>query len=94
MIMRTANAQPEPAVEALERGANDSITKPLDLPVALARIRAQIAEHPMRQPGGLAHASQGASAVPVRGRPRLNHASRLELSSRTHLHAAGTAPGS
>jgi sigma-B regulation protein RsbU (phosphoserine phosphatase) len=43
IIMVTAKGESEDMVEALELGANDYVTKPLDLPVALARIRTQLA---------------------------------------------------
>jgi CheY-like chemotaxis protein len=42
VIMVTAKAQSEDMVEALGRGANDYVTKPIDFPVALARIQAQL----------------------------------------------------
>jgi len=47
VIMVTAKSQSEDVVEALGQGANDYITKPLDFPVALARIQAQLR---IRQP--------------------------------------------
>lgn len=42
VIMVTAKDRSEDVVEALTLGANDFITKPVDLPVALARIRTQL----------------------------------------------------
>ncbi|HEY6361490.1 MAG TPA: EAL domain-containing protein [Vicinamibacterales bacterium] len=42
IIMVTARAQSEDIVEALDMGANDYVTKPVDFPVMLARIRTQI----------------------------------------------------
>src|SRR5262249_1407096 len=42
VIMVTARAHSQDVVQALELGANDYVTKPIDLPVALARIRAQL----------------------------------------------------
>jgi diguanylate cyclase (GGDEF)-like protein/PAS domain S-box-containing protein len=42
VIMVTANNHSEDIVEALECGANDYLTKPLDFPVVLARIRTQV----------------------------------------------------
>jgi sigma-B regulation protein RsbU (phosphoserine phosphatase) len=42
IIMVTAKGESEDMVEALELGANDYITKPLDIPVVLARIRTQL----------------------------------------------------
>ncbi|MGH9857937.1 MAG: diguanylate cyclase domain-containing protein, partial [Acidobacteriota bacterium] len=42
VIIVTANSHSEDIVEALECGANDYVTKPLDFPVVLARIRTQV----------------------------------------------------
>ncbi|MFN8061979.1 MAG: EAL domain-containing protein [Vicinamibacterales bacterium] len=42
VIMVTSNHESEFIVQAIELGANDYITKPLDFPVALARIRSQL----------------------------------------------------
>ena len=43
IVMVTAKGESQDMVEALELGANDYVTKPLDFPVVLARIRAQLA---------------------------------------------------
>src|SRR4051794_4845203 len=43
IIMVTAKGETEDMVEALELGANDYVTKPLDFPVVLACIRTQLA---------------------------------------------------
>jgi diguanylate cyclase (GGDEF)-like protein/PAS domain S-box-containing protein len=43
IIMVTAKDQSEDIVKALDLGANDYLTKPIDFPVALARIRTQLA---------------------------------------------------
>src|SRR5262245_21774135 len=43
IIMVTAKGETEDMVEAFELGANDYVTKPLDFPVVLARIRTQLA---------------------------------------------------
>jgi DNA-binding response OmpR family regulator len=47
VIMVTARSQSKDVVEALGQGANDYVTKPVDFPVALARVRAQLR---LRQP--------------------------------------------
>src|SRR5207248_10498753 len=43
VIMVTARNQSDDVVKALELGANDYLTKPIDFPVALARISTQLA---------------------------------------------------
>jgi signal transduction histidine kinase len=43
VIMVTAKNESRDIVEALDLGADDYVTKPLDFPVALARVRAQLA---------------------------------------------------
>jgi CheY-like chemotaxis protein len=43
IIMVTARQESTDIVEALELGANDYVTKPIDFPVALARIRTHLA---------------------------------------------------
>src|SRR6266567_1934030 len=43
IILVTAKGESEDIVEGLEQGANDYVTKPLDFPVVLARIRTQLA---------------------------------------------------
>src|SRR5688572_11263906 len=42
VIMVTANDRSEDVVEALSLGANDYVTKPIDFPVAVARIRTHV----------------------------------------------------
>ncbi len=43
IIMATAKDQSSDIVEALQLGANDYVTKPLDFPVVLARVQTQLA---------------------------------------------------
>ena len=43
VLMVTAKASNTDVIEALELGANDYITKPVDFPIAMARIKTQIA---------------------------------------------------
>jgi diguanylate cyclase (GGDEF)-like protein len=43
VIMVTAVDQSQTIVEALDRGANDYVAKPMDMPVVMARIHAQLA---------------------------------------------------
>jgi DNA-binding response OmpR family regulator len=42
VIMATAKDQSSDIVEALQLGANDYVTKPLDFPVVLARVETQL----------------------------------------------------
>jgi serine/threonine protein kinase len=42
VIMMSAKGQSTDVVSALSQGANDYVTKPLDLPIVLARVRAQL----------------------------------------------------
>ncbi|MEM7051190.1 MAG: protein kinase [Acidobacteriota bacterium] len=42
IIMATAKGESEDVVQALELGANDYVVKPLDFPVVLARVQAQL----------------------------------------------------
>lgn len=42
VVMATAKDQSEDIVKALKLGANDYVTKPIDFPVALARVRTQL----------------------------------------------------
>src|SRR5688572_17771622 len=42
VIMVTANSRSEDVVQALDLGANDYVTKPIDFPIALARIKTQV----------------------------------------------------
>ena len=42
VIMVTANSSSDDVVQALGLGANDCVTKPIDFPIALARIKTQV----------------------------------------------------
>jgi CheY-like chemotaxis protein len=53
VIMVTAKTDSEDVVEALSLGANDYVTKPVDFPVALARIRAHLRMHETATPASL-----------------------------------------
>jgi CheY-like chemotaxis protein len=59
ILMVTARSDSEDVVQALEAGANDYVTKPLDFPVVLARVKAQLRLRPVAAPG--AEASPGAT---------------------------------
>ena len=45
IILATALDDSADAVEGLERGANDYVTKPFDFPVVIARVRSQLEAH-------------------------------------------------
>jgi len=64
VIMVTARAQSADVIEALGLGANDYITKPVDFPVALARIRTHLAH---KWAVADLHESEERYAVAVRG---------------------------
>ncbi|TWT42095.1 Transcriptional regulatory protein YycF [Phycisphaerae bacterium RAS1] len=54
VIMATAKDQREDIIEALNLGANDYVTKPIDFPVVLARVQTQLAlKHAVDQIVGL-----------------------------------------
>src|SRR5688572_24660208 len=46
VIMATARSDSSDVVEALQAGANDYVTKPLDFPVVVARVEAQLRNRP------------------------------------------------
>jgi DNA-binding response OmpR family regulator len=48
VVMVTAKTESDDVVEALELGANDYVAKPIDFPVVLARVRAQLRMRPSR----------------------------------------------
>ena len=74
IIMATAKDQSEDMVEALSHGANDYVTKPLDFPVVLARIEAQLrtraASREQQKPRGTVLAAVGPGSV-LAGKYRL-----------------------
>jgi diguanylate cyclase (GGDEF)-like protein len=53
VLMVTAKASNTDVIEALELGANDYITKPVDFPIAMARIKTQIARKQAQQTADL-----------------------------------------
>ena len=63
IILATALDDSDDAVEGLERGANDYVTKPFDFPVVIARVRSQLEAHrTARQVAELAHQLEFRSA--------------------------------
>lgn len=75
VIMVTAKTDSEDVVEALSLGANDYVTKPVNFPVALARMRAHLRMHEAAHPAALpAEPQTPAQAIPralLGGRYRL-----------------------
>jgi DNA-binding response OmpR family regulator len=57
IIMATAKTESEDVVEALEAGANDYVTKPIDFPVVLARLQKELRSRRSRK------AREGGSAA-------------------------------
>ena len=51
ILMATARTDSADVVQALEAGANDYVVKPLDFPVVLARVEAQLRLRPPSAPG-------------------------------------------
>ncbi len=79
VIMVTANDRSEDVVDALDLGANDYVTKPIDFPVVLARIRTQVTAR---------------RADPLTGLPnRVLFMDRLERLMARAQRAAGVSPG-
>jgi len=64
IIMVTARQDSADVVEALNSGANDYVTKPVDMPVALARIQTQLAR---KQAEAALRESEERYALAVRG---------------------------
>ena len=95
VIMCTANHASEDVVHALEAGANDYVTKPVDLSVALVRILAQVERK--RANDKLARTQAALSAMNedlerrVQARTRelaeINHRLELEIQRRQQADA-------
>jgi sigma-B regulation protein RsbU (phosphoserine phosphatase) len=69
VIMATSKDSSEDVVRALELGANDYVTKPLDFPVVLARVRIQLA---------LRRANRALEAANTRMRRDLEAAAKIQ----------------
>jgi DNA-binding response OmpR family regulator len=65
IIMATARTDSEDIVEALELGANDYVTKPLDFPVVLARVTAHLRTRTAAARTEPAPGSGGAAGAPL-----------------------------
>jgi serine/threonine protein kinase len=92
IIMATAKADSEDVVVALEAGANDYVTKPIDFPVALARVQSQLRQRKSKK----AQATEAKAALVERFmagpevRPGGLLADRYRLESRIGAGAFGT----
>jgi CheY-like chemotaxis protein len=73
VIMATAKSESDDMVEALGLGANDYVTKPLDLPVVLARVEAQLRQR-RRVQGPKLRSGTLAAGVILDGRYRIEAA--------------------
>jgi CheY-like chemotaxis protein len=92
IIMATAKTESEDVVQALELGANDYVTKPIDFPVVLARVQAQLR---VKKSKRAQQAAQQAEAVQrmlagPEARPGGLIAERYRLESRIGSGAFGT----
>ncbi len=71
VIMVTAKDGSDDMVEAFDHGANDYVTKPLDFPVVLARVRAQLRARTPASSGRPRHAGPAEGSV-LDGKYRLD----------------------
>ena len=87
IVMVTAHTDSEDVVEALGLGANDYVGKPVDLPVVVARVKAQLR---IRQttPPGVASADDKRSPAEVQ--PGMTLAGRYRLEARIGSGTFGT----
>lgn len=87
VVMVTARTESDDVVEALGLGANDYVTKPIDLPVVLARVRAQLRIRQAAAPGA---ASADDARSPAEVRPGTVLAGRYLLEARIGSGTFGT----
>ncbi len=87
VVMVTARTDSEDVVEALGLGANDYVTKPIDLPVMLARVRAQLR---IRQAAAPGVESADEARSPAEVRPGTMLAGRYLLEARIGSGTFGT----
>ena len=83
VVMATAKDAGQDVVEALELGANDYVTKPLDFPVVLARVRTQLSlkqsvEQIRRLEKGLEQRNAELDAMNARMREDLEAAAKVQ----------------
>jgi CheY-like chemotaxis protein len=87
VVMVTARTESEDVVEALGLGANDYVTKPIDLPVMLARVRAQLRVRDAAAPGV---SSADDARTPSEVKPGMTLAGRYLLEARIGEGTFGT----
>ena len=87
IMMVTARTESEDIVEALGLGANDYVTKPIDLPVVLARVRALLR---IRQAAAPGVASADDARSPAEVQPGTMLAGRYLLEARIGSGTFGT----
>jgi CheY-like chemotaxis protein len=91
VIMTTAKTDSEDVVEALDLGANDYVTKPIDFPVVLARVQAQLRQKTARRAQQAAEAAAAVSrALGGEIRPGAVVAERYRLEAKIGSGAFGT----
>jgi DNA-binding response OmpR family regulator len=78
IIMVSAKGTSEDVVEALLLGANDYVTKPVDLKIAHARVEAQLARKRIEDDSRMAHGELSAALAALRDRVVQTAASPLE----------------
>jgi CheY-like chemotaxis protein len=92
IIMATAKTDSEDIVQALESGANDYVTKPIDFPVVLARVQAQLRLKKSKRVQQVAEEAEAVSRAMAgpEVRPGGLLADRYRLESRIGAGAFGT----
>ena len=78
VIMVSAKGESKDVVQALELGANDYVTKPIDFPIALARVQSQLRMRANVKAGG----AVGPGATPAEVGPSTIIAGRYLLESK------------
>jgi serine/threonine protein kinase/FixJ family two-component response regulator len=92
IIMCTAKTESDDMVQALELGANDYVTKPIDFPVALARVQSQLRQKKSKRAQKAAEQAQAVERMLAgpEARPGGLLAERYRLESRIGSGAFGT----
>lgn len=80
VIMVTARADATDIIRGLEAGADDYVTKPFEIPVLLARVRALL----RRSERGAQISKEGAGALASKKNPAILQVGRLTLDTQTY----------